>query len=79
MVRRFHFLSHFLVLEDYELPQSSSHLLCVPLTLEYIRILSWPIVFFYTNFLPDDVQCKIAIWVDGTILNSTCDKASDLS
>ena len=35
----FFFLSHFLVVEDYDLSQSSSHLLLsVPLTLEYVRI-----------------------------------------
>ena len=57
-----------------------SHLLSVTLTLEYIRILSWSIsLFSYISFLLDDVLCKIAIWADNTTLNSTCDKAYDLS
>ena len=40
------FLSHFLVVKDYELPQSISHLCSVPFTLEYIEILSWSITVF---------------------------------
>ena len=36
----FFLLSHFLVVEDYELSKSTSHVLSVPLTLECVRILS---------------------------------------
>ena len=46
--------------KDYELSQGTSHLLSVPLTLEYVRILSWSISFsFYVNCFPDDVLCKM--------------------
>ena len=46
-------LIHFLVVEDYEFPKSTSHVLIVPLTLEYVRILPWSISFvFYFNCLP---------------------------
>ena len=72
-------LSHFLVVEDYELSKSISHLLRVPLTLECIRILSSSI-FFYFNFLTDDIPWKTAaIWADDIALNSSCDKPSALS
>ena len=40
----FFLLSHFLVVEDYQLSQSASHLR-VPLTMEYVKILSWSISF----------------------------------
>ena len=40
MVRCFFLLIYFLVVEDYELPKSTSHVLSVPLTLECVRILS---------------------------------------
>ena len=40
MVRCFFLLIHFLVVEDYELPKSASHILSVPLTMECVRILS---------------------------------------
>ena len=80
MVRCFFLLIHFLVVEDYELPKSTSHTLSVPLNLECVRILSWSISFFsYFNCLPDYVLCKIAIWTDDNALNSSCDKPSDLS
>ena len=46
MVRCFFLLIHFLVVEDYELPKSTSHILSVPLTMECVRILSWSISFF---------------------------------
>ena len=79
MIRRFFWLIYFLVVEDYELPEIASHVLTVPLTLECIRILSWSIsLFFYFNRLPDDVLCKIAIWADDTVFNSSCHKLSDL-
>ena len=32
----------------------------------------------YTNDLPDDVMCDIAIYADDTTLYSMCDQASDL-
>ena len=76
MVRCFFLLNHFLVAEDYELSESKSHLLSVPLTLECVRILSLFISFFYFNGDPDDVQCKIAIWADDTALKSSCDKVA---
>ena len=44
--RFFILLSHFLLAEDYELSQPTCHLLRVPLTLEYVRILFWSISFF---------------------------------
>ena len=59
--RCFFFLRHSLVVEDYELPQSSTYLLSVLLTLEYVRILSWPISFFSTSILADDILRKIPI------------------
>ena len=69
---------HFLVVEVYELPKSTSHVLRVPSILECVRILSWSIFFFfYFNCLPDVVLCKIAIWADDTALNSSSDKPSD--
>ena len=78
MVRYFLFI-YFLVVEDYELPKSTSHVLSVPLNLECIRILSWSMSFFYYfNCLPDDVLCKIAIWADDNSFNSSCDKPSEL-
>ena len=80
IVEWFLLLSHFLIVEDYELPQSPSHLLSLSVTLEYSRILYWSISFFlYINFLPDDVACKIDVWADVTTRNSTRDKTSDLS
>ena len=44
-------LSHFLVVEDYELSQSTSHLLSVPLSLECVRILSLFISFSSTSIV----------------------------
>ena len=80
MVRCFFLLIHFLVVEDYELPESTSHILSVPIHLECVRILSWSMDFFsYFNRFPDDVLCKIAIWADDNALNSWCDKPSGLS
>ena len=46
MVRRFFLLSYFLVVAGYELSKSTSHLLSVPLTLEYVEILYLSISFF---------------------------------
>ena len=78
MVRCFFLLIHFL--EDHELPESTSHILSVPLNLECARILSWSIAFSsYFNCFPDDVLCKIAFWVYYNALNSLCDKPCDLS
>ena len=45
MGRCFFLLVHFLVVEDYELPKSTSHILSVPLNLELVRILSYPSLF----------------------------------
>ena len=70
-------LSHFLVEEDYELYQSTSHCLSVPLPLEYVRIIT--LSFFSISCLPDDFLCKIVISTVDTTFNSTCDKAFDLS
>ena len=79
MVGCFFFLIHFLVVEDYELSKSTSHILSVLLILKCVRILSWSISFlFYFNCLPDDVLCEIAIWAGDTALNSSCDKPSEL-
>ena len=64
---------------DYESPKITSHVLCVPLNLQCVRILSWSISFFsYFNCFPDDILCKIAIWAEENALNSSCDKPSDL-
>ena len=38
--------NHFLVVKDYKLLQSTSHLLRVPLTQEYATIIFWSISFF---------------------------------
>ena len=72
-------LSHFLLVEDYDLSKSTSHLLTVPLTLECVGILPWSIFFLYFSCLPDDVLCKIVILANDTAPNSSCDKPSDLS
>ena len=65
LVRRFFLLSHFLVIQDYELSKSTGHRLTVPLTLVCARILSWSTCcFFYFHYLHDAAVCKIAIWVD---------------
>ena len=80
MVRYYFLLIHSLVVEDYESPKSTSHVLSIPLNLESVRILSWSISFFsYFNCLPDDVLRKIVIWADDNALNSSCDKPSRLS
>ena len=39
---------HFLVEEDYELLKSTSQILSVPLTLEWVNILSYPTFLFST-------------------------------
>ena len=50
-------IESFLRSKDYELPKSTSHLLSVPLSLEYVRILSYSISFFYNlNCLTDVLQ-----------------------
>ena len=41
-------------------------------------ILGPTLFLLYINDLPDNVVCDIAIYVDDTILYSTCDLASDL-
>ena len=60
MVRCFFLLIHFLVVEYYELPKSTSHILSVPLTLDCVRVLN-PSLFFYFNCLPDDVLWKMIL------------------
>ena len=57
MVKFFFLLSNFLVVEDYELYKSTSHLLSVQLTLEYVRILTWSIFFFSTSIVSLMVFC----------------------
>ena len=81
MVRCFFLLIRFLLVGDYGLSKSTSHFLSVPLTLECVRILFWSISFsfFFFNFLPDDVICKIAICGDDNALNWSCAKPSYLS
>ena len=72
-------IESFLRSKDYELPKSTSHLLSVPLSLEYVRILSYSISFFYNlNCLTDGVLCKIAIRADITTVISLWDKPSDV-
>ena len=51
MAKCFFLLIHFIVVEDYELSQSTIHLLSVPSALEYARILSWSIFFFFLHQL----------------------------
>ena len=41
-------------------------------------ILGPTLFLLYTNDLPDDVICNIAIYDDNTTLYSKCDQASDL-
>ena len=41
-------------------------------------ILGPTLFLLYTNDLPDDVICNIAIYADDTTLYSKCDQASDL-
>ena len=41
-------------------------------------ILSPTLFLLYTNDLPDDVICNIAVYADDTTLYSKCDQASDL-
>ena len=77
IVRCFFLLIHFLVVEDYELPKSTGHVLSVPSTLEYVRILSWFIsLFFYFSCLPGDVLRKISIWANDTAFNLSYGKPS---
>ena len=78
MIRSFFLFIHFLIVENYELPKSTSHILSAPLTLECISFCLDPFFYFYFNCLSDDVLCKIAIWADYTALNSSCDKPSNL-
>ena len=79
MVRCFFLLIHFLVVEDYELPKSTSRILSASLNLECVRILFWSTSFSsYFNCLSGDVVRKIAIWTDDNAVNSSCDKPSDL-
>ena len=54
MVRCFLLLSYFLVVADYELYKSTSHL-HVQLTVECLRILSSSISLSFLNCFPDDV------------------------
>ena len=63
-------VSHFLVIEDYELSESTTYLLRVSLTLKYLRILSWSISFF-TSVVSLTMLCV-------RLLAISCDKASDL-
>ena len=75
--KMFFLLIHFI--EDCKLPKGISHVLSVPLTLEYVGILSWSISsFFYFNWFTDDVLCKIPIWTDDTALHVSCNRQSDL-
>ena len=41
-------------------------------------ILGLTLFLLYSNDLPDDVICNIAIYADDTTLYSKCDQASDL-
>ena len=66
MVRRFFLLSHFLVVEDYELSSSKS---AINPGIRQNSILVH-LFFFFINFIPVDVQCKIAIWARDTSLSS---------
>ena len=80
MVNLFFILIHFLVVEGYELPKITSHVLSVPLNPKCVRILSWFISYFvYFSCFPDDVLRKAALWADDNALNYSCDTPSDLS
>ena len=79
MARYFFLLIHFLVVEDYELLKSISHVVSVPLTLECVRNISLSIsFFFYFNCFPDDVLCKNPIRADDTALNLSCNNSFEL-
>ena len=58
--KTFFLFIHFLVLEDYELPKSTSHILSVPLTLKCVRILSWLISFSST--LTVSLMMRLSWW-----------------
>ena len=70
LVRCFFLLSHFLVIEDYALSKSTSHLQSVPLTLECVRIVSWSI-FFSTSTVYRIVLCVTLLLSEPMILLST--------
>ena len=67
MLKCFSLLIHILVVEDYELPKSTSHILSVPLNLEWLNMEIWnldpSLIFSYFNCLHNHcaVLCKIAI------------------
>ena len=51
----------------------------IQLRVETSKFHSWPTLFLlYSNDVPDDVVCYIAIYADDTTLNSKCDQAFDL-
>ena len=58
IVRFFFLLNNFLLVEDHEFSQSTSHLLSVLLTLEDVRILSWSISSFSTSIVSLMVFCE---------------------
>ena len=52
MLKSFFLLIHFLVVEDYELPKSTSHILSVPLNLECLNMEIWNLdPFFFSPIL----------------------------
>ena len=80
MVNLFFLLIHFLVVESYELPKITCHVLSLPLNPKCVRILSWFIsYFFHFSCFSGDVLRKTAIWADDNALNYSCDTPSDLS
>ena len=54
MGKCFFLLIQFLVVEDYELPKSKSHILIVPLTLECVEFYLDSSFFFNLNCFTDD-------------------------
>ena len=77
---------HVLVEEDYELLKSTSQILSVPLTLEWVNILSYP-TFLFSTWIGSLIIFNVrylriitySIWADDTALNPSHDKPSDLS
>ena len=63
MVWCFFLLIHISVIEDYELPKSTSHILSAPKLWNVSEFYLDPsLFFFYFNCLPVYVLCKIITW-----------------
>ena len=72
MVRSSFLLIYLLVTEDYEFPKSTSYILSVLLTLEYVRILSLSIFFSFTLIVYLIISCaRCSVLSELMILIST--------